>query len=275
MKVSVVIPTHNRAHCLTRAINSVLSQTNKDFEIIVVDDRSKDETKQLVQSFADVKYVVNQHKRGPAGARNQGIEVASGEYVAFLDSDDEWLPEHLESSLMYLESYKLDASYALWYRMRGTIWEKYPSEWLDIVVSDLNLTVNNKAILLGERIAEYTVSKPFWCFHIDTLVVKRDVLLKCQFKEHFSSAEDLEFVFRLLLTASACLINEYHAYYYEGDDNIVALRKYDAAKVRIHNANMVRAFKEIESLIESLPFVDKTKCQEQLNWKIEQYEILC
>jgi glycosyltransferase involved in cell wall biosynthesis len=277
MKVSVIIPTYNRAHTLKRAINSILSQTINDFEIIVVDDCSTDETNQLVHSFENVKYIVNRHKRGPAGARNQGIEVASGDYVAFLDSDDEWFQRHLENSIHYLESCSLDASYALWYRMKGSLWEKYSEEWLDFLIKDLNLKVNGKAILLGNKIAEYMLAKPFWCFHIDTLIVKRNTIFECGlFKEHFSSAEDLEFAFRLLLIAPTCLIREYHAYYYEGDDNIVALRKNDSVKMKAHNINMMTAFKEMSALMETLPFiVDKAKCREQLNQSIKQYEVLC
>jgi glycosyltransferase involved in cell wall biosynthesis len=247
-----------------------------DYELIVVDDRSTDDTHLLVRNYGEVKYVANGHRQGPAGARNQGIEVSSGEYIAFIDSDDEWLPNHIEDTLYCLEEYRQDACYTLWYRQRGSSWEGYPSEWLDIVVKDLNLEVKGTTIMLGSRIAEYTVSKPFWCFHTDTLVARRSALVGCgMFNEEFNSAEDLEFSFRLLLKSPTCLINDYHAYYYEGDDNIVALRTEDPFKLKLHYGETVRALGRIKALVESSPLiVDKAGCREQLNKKIAEYEVL-
>ena len=93
--VSVIIPTYNRAHLLDRAIESVLDQTYQDFEIIVVDDASVDETEEVVISFADdrINYIRHQKNKGGSSARNTGIKAAKGEFIAFLDSDDEWLAE--------------------------------------------------------------------------------------------------------------------------------------------------------------------------------------
>lgn len=99
--VSVIIPTYNRAHVLGRAVRSVLNQTYQDFELIVVDDGSSDGTSEAVRAFADppIRYLRHERNRGAAAARNSGIEAARGEYVAFLDSDDEWLPEKLKKQM--------------------------------------------------------------------------------------------------------------------------------------------------------------------------------
>lgn len=96
-KVSVIIPTHNRSGCLKLAIASVLNQTYQDFEIIVVDDASNDNTVEIVETFNEerIKYIRHEKCKGPAGARNTGVKNASGKYVAFLDDDDEWLPQKL------------------------------------------------------------------------------------------------------------------------------------------------------------------------------------
>jgi glycosyltransferase involved in cell wall biosynthesis len=90
--VSVVIPTYNRAHLLSRAIRSALAQDFPELEVIVVDDGSTDETPQSVSQFEAVRVITFEHNRGGAATRNAGIEAARGEFVAFLDSDDEWLP---------------------------------------------------------------------------------------------------------------------------------------------------------------------------------------
>ena len=96
MKISVIIPTYNRKHTLNRAIHSVLSQTSKPREIIAVDDGSTDGTKNwLAKMYPAIRYI-HQSNSGVSGARNVGIKTAQGDWLAFLDSDDEWLPQKLE-----------------------------------------------------------------------------------------------------------------------------------------------------------------------------------
>ena len=99
--VSVVIPTYNREHTIARAIHSVLNQTYKNFEILIVDDKSTDNTTKAIQDFKDnrIKYLRHALNMGGGAARNSGIRIAKGEYIAFLDSDDEWLPEKIEKQL--------------------------------------------------------------------------------------------------------------------------------------------------------------------------------
>ncbi len=104
-KVSVVIPTYDRAGIVIRAIQSVLTQTYQNLEIIVVDDGSRDNTCEVIERLHDprVRYIRHDANQGGSAARNTGIEVAAGEYVAFLDSDDEWLPEKLEKQVRLLQ----------------------------------------------------------------------------------------------------------------------------------------------------------------------------
>jgi glycosyltransferase involved in cell wall biosynthesis len=96
---TVVIPTHNRSNLLKRAVASVQNQTFEDFEIIVVDDHSTDDTSFVVKSFSDprIRYLINSREKGACGARNVGIFSAKGKWVAFLDDDDVWLPEKLQA----------------------------------------------------------------------------------------------------------------------------------------------------------------------------------
>ncbi len=93
--VSVIIPTYNRACLVQRAIRSVLDQTFRDFELIVVDDGSQDGTLAALGSYQGKLQVVSQANRGVSAARNAGLAKAKGELLTFLDSDDEWLPEKL------------------------------------------------------------------------------------------------------------------------------------------------------------------------------------
>lgn len=101
--VSVVIPTFNRARFLPAAVQSVRDQTWPCLEIIIVDDGSSDDTEQMVAGLGgDVRYI-RQANAGPASARNRGIEAARGDLVAFLDTDDRWLPEKLARQVAILE----------------------------------------------------------------------------------------------------------------------------------------------------------------------------
>ena len=97
-KVSVVIPTFNRANELGRAIASVLAQSFQDFELIIVDDASSDATPAIIASIDDprVRFIQHEVNQGGSAARNTGIKASLGEYIAFLDSDDEWLPNKLQ-----------------------------------------------------------------------------------------------------------------------------------------------------------------------------------
>lgn len=99
--ISVIIPTYNRARMIKRAVESVLAQSYKNFEIIVVDDGSTDGTKEALSEYinkGEIKYIL-QNNAGPGVARNNGIQKARGELVAFLDSDDEWMPDKLEKQV--------------------------------------------------------------------------------------------------------------------------------------------------------------------------------
>ncbi len=99
--VSVIIPTYNRAGLIGKPIHSILNQTYQDFEIIVVDDCSTDNTEQVLKEFNDprIRYIRHQKNSGAAIARNTGINHSTSPYIAFLDSDDEWLPEKLAKQL--------------------------------------------------------------------------------------------------------------------------------------------------------------------------------
>ena len=104
MKISVIIPTYNRADTILRTVESVIKQSYKPFEVIVVDDGSLDETSELLRPFENQIIIISQSNKGVSSARNSGIAAAQGEWIALLDSDDEWLPNNLEKQVAYFES---------------------------------------------------------------------------------------------------------------------------------------------------------------------------
>lgn len=115
--VSVIIPAYNAEAFLARAIRSVEAQTFQDFELVLVDDGSTDGTADIARGFSSVRYVRASHQ-GEAGARNLGLEEATGELVAFVDADDEWLPEKLARQVRFMEQLRASFSYTDSYFVR-------------------------------------------------------------------------------------------------------------------------------------------------------------
>lgn len=105
-KVSVIIPSYNTAAYIGQALDSVLNQTYDNYEIIVVDDGSTDNTYEIIQNYRPLITYHYQENQGLPGARNTGIRIATGEYISLLDADDVFLPHHLENSVKYLEAHK-------------------------------------------------------------------------------------------------------------------------------------------------------------------------
>tara|TARA_B110000438_G_scaffold43495_1_gene43416 strand:- start:3655 stop:4530 length:876 start_codon:yes stop_codon:yes gene_type:complete len=105
-KVSVIVPTYNRADRLERALNSIVSQTYQDFELIVVDDGSTDKTSQLMKSFPKAQYFYIKKNSGVSKARNVGLAFAKGELICFLDSDDLWKEKKIQIQSLWLENNK-------------------------------------------------------------------------------------------------------------------------------------------------------------------------
>ncbi|HWL10175.1 MAG TPA: glycosyltransferase family A protein [Planctomicrobium sp.] len=103
-KISAVIPAYNAEATIARTLESVLAQTVQPHEIIVVDDGSRDQTARIVQTFGPHVKLIQQTNSGPSAARNHGVRVATGDWIAFLDSDDAWLPEKLELQIKTLNS---------------------------------------------------------------------------------------------------------------------------------------------------------------------------
>lgn len=119
--VSVVMPAHNARRFIGAAIESVVAQTIDDWELIVVDDASTDGTADIVQAFAwgdsRIRYIRNQCNVGVASTRNRALEMARGRYVAFLDSDDLWMPGKLQAQVTFLDTTEGTVSYGSYRRI--------------------------------------------------------------------------------------------------------------------------------------------------------------
>jgi glycosyltransferase involved in cell wall biosynthesis len=175
--VSVIIPTYNRAHLVGQAIRSVLNQTYQDLEIILVNDGSTDNTEEIVKGFNDdrIRYIRHDENKGAAAARNTGIEAALGEYIAFQDSDDEWLPEKLEKQIRVLENApaKVGVVYTDMWRIRGSKRKYWHSPIMGIAIQTtvIKRQCFDRVGMFDERFPRLIESDLFirlskyYCFH--------------------------------------------------------------------------------------------------------------
>jgi glycosyltransferase involved in cell wall biosynthesis len=185
--VSVVLPTYNRAPLLGRAIRSVLGQSSGDFELVVVDDGSADETAEVAASFDDprVRYVRLARNAGAAAARNVGIRMARGRFLAFQDSDDEWLPPKLAKQM--------------------AVFERGPSG-LGVVYSDMQRVWGDGTtsyLAAPDVLSGRLVSASVWFYQVCDLGVQSTVIRRewldaaGHFNEELPALEDLEMFIRL------------------------------------------------------------------------------
>ncbi|MEY2422142.1 MAG: hypothetical protein QOI95_2209 [Acidimicrobiaceae bacterium] len=190
--VSIVIPSHDRVERLQRAIRGLLAQTYTDWEAIVVDDLSRDDIAMAVASFNDdrlrcVRRLVN---GGVAAAQNTGLEQCVGRYVAFLHSDDEWLPSRLAQTVPVL----------------------------DAATSDIGVVECGREVVYADRVdvrlpylvgaTDRTVLSYRAGVHIVPLLMRREIAVEVGFDEGLRHAEDRDFVIRLLRRTVLAFVNE-------------------------------------------------------------------
>jgi glycosyltransferase involved in cell wall biosynthesis len=181
---SVIIPVYNRAAVLGRALRSVLSQSCQDFEIIVVDDGSSDDPAAVIAQFADARiHLLRQENEGGGAARNAGIDAAVGRFIAPLDSDDEFLPNHLERMKQLTENSTNTVGYARVVVNRG---------------NDRTLLKPPRAIRPGEHMATYLLCDRGFVPTI-TVCVETEVARRVRYPEDLRFGEDTDFAIRLYL----------------------------------------------------------------------------
>ena len=120
--VSIIMPAYNNGPFIREAIDSIISQTYTDWELLVVDDCSTDDTTSIVASFKDkrIHYQRNEYNMGAALSRNKAIQAAKGKYIAFLDADDKWLPTKLEKQVGFMQKNNIPMSYTAYYIQHPT-----------------------------------------------------------------------------------------------------------------------------------------------------------
>jgi glycosyltransferase involved in cell wall biosynthesis len=211
---SIVLPTYNRAHMLPMAIDSVLSQTFTDWELLIVDDGSTDDTKKTVEDYADqrIKYFYQKNQERSA-ARNNGIEQANGEYICFLDSDDYYLPEKLEK--LYEHIVRFSEKEALFY---------------DGVQIETN---GKRTISTLPDITEFSSFSDFLILNSlfsQQVCIPKEIVQKNKYNPDIRIGEDVELWLRIASHYKFIHVSDSNnTVIVEHDDRSVNLRKYNSA----------------------------------------------
>lgn len=230
--VSAIITTHNRRELVKCAIDSVLAQTYKNIECIVVDDASTDGTKEYLNNYileSKIKYLyINQREsKGGNHARNIGIQIANGKYVAFLDDDDEWLPHKIERQMKIVaENFDINFVYC------GKIWE-----------TDFDVNSRFEDLILDSKYKSGDLSREV-LIHIisttSTILVLRQLLLDVGgFDENLNYWQEYELSIRLLQCTKVGIVRE----------NLVLYRVVNSDKKRLSN-NLAGWEKAVEYIYE-------------------------
>ncbi|MCH8157675.1 MAG: glycosyltransferase family 2 protein [Nitrospinae bacterium] len=237
--VSVVIPAFNRAHLLSRSVRSALDQDFRDTEVLVINDGSTDNTSEVVRELAKqddrLKLVEHDRNKGEAAARNLGVREARGTFVAFLDSDDEWLPGKLSKQISVFR----DAPSSV-----GAIMSRYSiispdgseepvRDWTDILpITEINLLAKGCGLCMGV-----------------TFLVRKSVYDKIgYYDESLPIFVDLDWLCRLLSLYEIVKLDDVHARYHKspmrrGEMLADGVRKYEAK-----NADHLNSFKWIDRI---------------------------
>ncbi|EMM73913.1 glycosyltransferase [Leptospira weilii] len=221
--ISVVIPTFNREDKIIKAISSVLTQTFRPKEIIIVDDGSTDSTifkigETFPNSFGGIRILSLEHK-GVSHARNRGVEKASGDWIAFLDSDDEWLPEKLERQWKYCEKHpetKILQSQEIWIRNGRR------------VNPPVHLSKKNGWIF--EQSLEFCSVTP------SSVLLKKDLYEKQGgMDERLPACEDYDLWLRITSKTPVALLNEFLLVRYGGHKDQLSVRYPAMDRFRIYS----------------------------------------
>jgi glycosyltransferase involved in cell wall biosynthesis len=216
--VSVIIPAYNRGKFINRAINSVLFQTYSNLEVIVVDDGSSDDTiakiRVLQKNDPRVKVFRHQHNRGAQAARNTGIRLAQANFIAFLDSDNEWLPYKLERQMPLFSSGEKDL---------GVVYSGFRWDY-----ADGRKSINSLPRYRGDI---YRDALRNWIADTSTLIVRKEILYKAGLcNEGIRAYQEWDLCIRLARFTKFEFISEPLSIYHCHDDPTISKQLFNSVK---------------------------------------------
>ena len=209
MKISVILPVYNEEKYIRQAIESVLNQTLTDFELIVVDDGSNDDTLKIIRSFDDARInIITQENSGPGASRNRAMKVARGEYITFLDGDDWYDLKLLEIAYREAKGKNTDMTFFQMINYDDESHETYPNDWFDLKTFDESF--ENRVF----KPSDYTDSIFDLSVGVCQKIYKREFLecIGAKFPEGIFF-EDMPFFYYVFLKSERISIIKKHLYY--------------------------------------------------------------
>lgn len=248
-RISVIIPAYNRADLLPRTIDSVARQTLLPYEVIIVDDTSPDRTPEvstdLIEKYKNVLNIIytrHELNKGEGGARNTGIRMATGDYLAFLDSDDEWLPTKLERQVNFLEDTKAD----------GVFCETF------LVENDNYATAEQVRIDHDKIIPEHLLTRGCGYGTGTNLMISREAVSEHFFDESMRLFIDVDWLYRVSCHSILYVMHEALTYYHKAP-----MRSGDYVKMR--GKIFMDKYKDI---LKTWPFYKRLQAYSCMNWSI-------
>jgi len=197
-RASIIIPTYNRAHMIVECLDSVLNQTYRDFEVIVVDDGSTDNTEDVLKPYLDRITYIKQENQGNAAARNTGIHMAKGGIIAFNDSDDLWLPDKLEKQARYMDEHP-DVDMVCG---NGVFFGDSGLEGKKVIPDKRAIPLERDGVSLQAIFMKSSIRTP-------SIVARMHVIEATGgFDPNFKVCVDLDFAFRVLMKFKVAFINQ-------------------------------------------------------------------
>jgi glycosyltransferase involved in cell wall biosynthesis len=238
--VSVVIPTYNRANFVTKAIGSILNQTFSDYEIIVVDDGSTDDTQEALEHYmGKIKYVY-QNNAGVSSARNVGVNESKGEWIAFLDSDDEWEKEYLDVQIYQIRNVPsavchITNSYA--FSDNGKEADHFKDTGFSAIFG------RNNSIIVEKPLRTLIKYHPW--FVQSSIFHKRTMLSSGVFDISLSMAEDLDILARIAMMGPFTFTYKRCAHIIRRSEKIQNLSDNSRANLLRHHSSFCKVFEKL------------------------------
>ncbi len=247
--ISVVIPAYNRADLLPRTIESVAKQTFLPHEVIIIDDKSPDNTceicknlKKKYENRLKIIYFQHEENKGEGGARNTGIKLATGEYIAFLDSDDEWMPEKLERQMAFIKKTGADGIFCETFLIEN-----------DDYRNSIHVRIDHDKI-----VPEHLLTKGCGYGTGTNLLISRSAIADDFFNESMRLFIDLDWLFRISQRLDIRIMHEALTYYHKAP---MRSGNYIDAQVKIFMS-------KYEPLLKKWTLLKKLQVHSCMNWYI-------
>lgn len=223
--ISVIMPTYNRGNVIEKAIMSITQQTYKAWELIIIDDGSVDDTPNIVKKYEreyeNIFYIRKETNSGVSAARNLGLKQAKGQFIAFLDSDDRWESDFLDSCYRLMNQYNTDIVFESWkYQLENEEYRDVDSKTYEQLEKIAENVSNGVYWVSGKKCISFSVLNSLNFFHVNALLMRKEIAVL--FPVELKISEDMAFIyFSILRSEKNIVISTSKNYIYTQNEDSV------------------------------------------------------